>query len=65
MTPAEEVELFQHLGGRFEVWVDAEMAEAVKYLVSATDPVALRRAQGTAALLEKMKKLIAKGKTLR
>lgn len=65
MTPQEELEMFARLGGRFEQWLDDEYTSNIKYLVSATDPIAVRRAQGVAAFIEKLKSAIAKGKTLR
>jgi len=65
MTPNEELEMFARLGGRFEQWLEEEYLTNVKYLVSATDPIAVRRAQGVAAFIEKLKNAIAKGKSLR
>jgi len=64
MSPKEEMEMFARLGGRFEQWLDEQLQEQVKYLVSAVDPAMLRRAQGAAAFIENMKKSISKAKTL-
>ena len=63
MTPSEEKELFSRLGGHlFEKWLDSELVDAMKYLMQATDPVALHRAQGTALFIEKINKHIAAAK---
>lgn len=65
MTPKEEVEVFSRLGGQFEKWLDMQQTDAVKYLTSAGDPMAIYRAQGKALLIEEMRKLLIAGKNLR
>jgi hypothetical protein len=67
MTPQQEIELFARLAAdqRFEAWLAEQQAENVKYLIQSLDPVAIHRAQGASLLIEKMTKLLARGKTLR
>lgn len=67
MTPSEEVDLFSRLAGfnHFVAWLDREEASAMKYLIGSSEPVALHRAQGKALFIDEMKKLLAKGKSLR
>ena len=67
MTPEKKLKLFSHIGGYNELlaWLDEAYDEAVKYLVEARDPVAFHRAQGRAAFLLEMKKLVGKARELR
>lgn len=39
-------------------WLDLEKADAYRYLVEATDPVSIHRAQGKLAFIDKMRKLL-------
>lgn len=67
MDPNKEVEVFARVAGdpRFEVWLAEQQADAMKYLVQATDPLVIHRAQGKILFIEMMTKLLAKGKSLR
>jgi hypothetical protein len=67
MTPEKTLRLFLHLSGHAELveWLDAQHDEAVKYLVEARDPVAIHRAQGKAAFVAEIKKLLYKSRELR
>jgi hypothetical protein len=46
-------------------WLDEERASAVKYLVAASDPVLIHRAQGKAVFIEEILKLLDKAKSMR
>ena len=59
MTAQEERELFHRLNsGQFDAWLDGQYQSSIKYLISATDTVAINRAQGRAQFIDEIKKLL-------
>lgn len=45
---------------RLREWLEAERASAVKYLLQASDPVAIHRAQGKAQFIDELLGLLQK-----
>jgi hypothetical protein len=62
-TPeAELVEAFRSVDRRVIAWLAKEREDAVKFLVGATDPTVIARAQGKHQFIEKIEAYIAKSK---
>jgi hypothetical protein len=65
MNGLQEKELFARMPiSQFEQWLGEHMEQCTQYLTSASDPVAIHRAQGKALFISEMKKLLAAAKTL-
>lgn len=60
MVKQDEIELFDYLSRqpRFKDWLNSKIAEDMKILVQSNDIDQLRKAQGRAALLDSMLKLM-------
>lgn len=56
---------FARIGPQIEKWLAAEKADAVKVLACAVDPLAVHRAQGKYAFVERIEAYVNKGKSLR
>lgn len=67
MDTAKEMSLFARLAGvqGFDEWLRDADTDAMKYLKSSVDPMAIHRAQGKSLFIEEMTKLLAKAKDLR
>lgn len=67
METRKELEVFAKLANdqRFAAWLDEQHADAVKYLVQATDLAMIHRAQGKASFIETMKKILVQANNLR
>lgn len=66
MTGADITHLFARLNGMpgFREWLQHERDEAYKYLINASEPFAIHRAQGKLQLLEEAVRLLDRVRSL-